>query len=303
MVVIRMSNKMRHDFDASSFISEEAASRFTQVSKHVVLNGRKVEFEELRKEDFDLTVYLNAEYDKATEMPPTPIHDPAAAAGASSSSRPSPSLQEVLDAILDMDTQYQPRQAIKGQALADFIVECTHSSKVGENKQAEWLLFVDGASGLQGSGTGIVLVSPEGETLEYSLRFAFSSTNNVAEYEALIAEMRIARKLEVTRLVVHSDSQLIVQQFQGQYETREQIMAQYLHKVKDLAQTFQSFQLTQINISLNGHADALSKLASTREITGGAVFVEMLHQPSIEEKEMIHKKQKDLRCGLQGLPS
>ncbi|XP_052197357.1 uncharacterized protein LOC127804524 [Diospyros lotus] len=188
--------------------------------------------------------------------------------------------------LSEYDIQYQPRQAIKGQALADFIVECTHSSKVGENEQAVWLLFVDGASGSQGSGAGIVLVSPEGDTLEYSLRFSFSSTNNVAEYEALIAGMRIAKKLKVTRLVAHSDSQLIMQQFQGQFETREQIMAQYLHKVKDLAQTFQSFQLTQINRSLNGHADALSKLASTREITGRAVFVEMLHHPSIEEKEV-----------------
>ncbi|XP_052176685.1 uncharacterized protein LOC127790989 [Diospyros lotus] len=117
--------------------------------------------------------------------------------------------------------EYQPRQAIKGQALVDFIVECTHSGKATENRQAEWLLFVDGASSSQGSGAGIVLISPEGETLEYSLRFAFPSTNNVAEYEALITGMRIAKKLEVARLVAHSDSQLIVQQFQGQYETRE----------------------------------------------------------------------------------
>ena len=70
------------------------------------------------------------------------------------------------------------------------------------------------------------------------MRFSFPSTNNVAEYEALIAGMKLARKLEVTQLIAHSDSQLIVQQFHGQYETREQVMAKYLYKVKELAQTF-----------------------------------------------------------------
>ena len=66
-----------------------------------------------------------------------------------------------------------------------------------------------------------MLVPPNGEALEYFMRFAFPSTNNVAEYEALIAGMKLARKLEVTQLIAHSDSHLIVQQFHGQYETRE----------------------------------------------------------------------------------
>ena len=95
--------------------------------------------------------------------------------------------------------------------MADFIVECTPSKEAEEKSGAEWLLFVYGASNSQGSRAGIVLISPEGEPLEYSLRFAFPSSNNVAEYETLIAGLRLARKLEVTQLIAHSDSQLIVQ--------------------------------------------------------------------------------------------
>ena len=68
----------------------------------------------------------------------------------------------------------------------------------GGDKQNEWLLFVDRASSSQGSRVGIVLIPPEGETLEYSLWFTFLISNNVAEYEALIAGMRLARKLEIT---------------------------------------------------------------------------------------------------------
>ena len=112
----------------------------------------------------------------------------------------------------EYDIQFQPQQAIKGQTLADFIMECTHSSNTEEDKQILlWLLFVDGASSSQGSGVGIVLIPPNGEALEYSMRFAFPSTNNVAEYEALIAGMKLVQELEVTQLIAHSDSQLIVQ--------------------------------------------------------------------------------------------
>ena len=107
-----------------------------------------------------------------------------------------------------------------------------------EDKQTEWLLFVDRASSWQGSRASIVLIPPNGEALEYFMQFAFLRTNNIAKYEALIAGMKLARKLEVTQLIAHSDSQLVVQQFQGQYKTREQVMAQYLCKVKELAQTF-----------------------------------------------------------------
>ena len=66
----------------------------------------------------------------------------------------------------------------------------------------------------------MVLISPEKEVLEYSLCFTFPSSNNAAEYEALLAGMRLAEKLEVKGLIAHSDSQLVVQQFQGTFEVR-----------------------------------------------------------------------------------
>ncbi|XP_052181973.1 uncharacterized protein LOC127794767 [Diospyros lotus] len=188
--------------------------------------------------------------------------------------------------LSEYDIQFHPRQAIKGQALTDFIVECTPSKEAKKESKIEWLLFVDGAVSSQGSGAGVVLIPPEEESLEYSLRFAFPTLNNVTEYEVLIASLRLARKLEVAQLIAHSDSQLIVQQYYRQYETREPVMGQYLQKVRALAQFFESFQLVQINRPLNGYADALSKLASTKETIGRTVYVEVLQRPSIEELEV-----------------
>ena len=94
--------------------------------------------------------------------------------------------------------------------MIDFIVECTLSKEAEEKSGAKWLLFVDGATSSQGNGAGIVLIPPEGEPLEYSLRFAFPSSNNVVEYETLTDGLRLARKLEVAQLIAYSDSQLIV---------------------------------------------------------------------------------------------
>ena len=90
--------------------------------------------------------------------------------------------------------------------MADFIVECTPSKEAEEKSGAKWLLFVDGAANSQGNGASIVLIPPEREPLKYSLRFVVLSSNNMAEYEALIASLRLARKLEVTQLIAHSDS-------------------------------------------------------------------------------------------------
>ncbi|XP_039140528.1 uncharacterized protein LOC120277749 [Dioscorea cayenensis subsp. rotundata] len=186
----------------------------------------------------------------------------------------------------EYDICFEPRQAIKGHALADFIVECTGDEELNKADKYIWKMFVDGASSSSWNGAGVVLISPEGDILEYSLRFAYLSSNNTAEYEALIAGMSLAKQLQVKRLIAHSDSQLVVQQFLGEYEVKELIIRQYLHKVKTLSKEFEEFQLLQVNRNSNSHADALSKLASSMETKGRIVHLEELQRPSIEEKNI-----------------
>ncbi|XP_039146852.1 uncharacterized protein LOC120284115 [Dioscorea cayenensis subsp. rotundata] len=190
----------------------------------------------------------------------------------------------------EYDICFEPRQAIKGQALADFIVECIGEEELNKVDEHIWKMFVDGASSSSGSRAGVVLISPEGDILDYSLRFAFLSSNNIAEYEALIVGMRLAMQLQVKRLMAHSDSQLVVQQFHGEYEAKEPIIRQYLHKVKTLSQEFEEFQLLQVNRNSNSHADALSKLASSMETKGRIVHLEELQRPSIKEKNIANIK-------------
>ncbi|GKC92001.1 reverse transcriptase domain-containing protein, partial [Tanacetum coccineum] len=61
------------------------------------------------------------------------------------------------------------------------------------------ILFTDGSSCTDGSGAGLIFTSPEGMEFTYALRFGFEATNNEAEYEALIAGLRIAEQMGVPR--------------------------------------------------------------------------------------------------------
>ncbi|GKD44572.1 reverse transcriptase domain-containing protein, partial [Tanacetum coccineum] len=97
---------------------------------------------------------------------------------------------------------YRSRMSVKGQVLANFIVErleegLDDSAKEEEPLPTQWTLFTDGSSCVDGCGAGVVLTDPEGTEFTYALRFQFEATNNEAEYEALIAGLRIAEKMGV----------------------------------------------------------------------------------------------------------
>ena len=83
-----------------------------------------------------------------------------------------------------------------------------------------WRLSVDGAANAQGSGAGLILTSPDGIDIEYALRFGFRTSNNEAEYEAVIDGLNLAYFMEVDQLEVCSDSQLVVKQIEDSYEAR-----------------------------------------------------------------------------------
>ncbi|GJS37933.1 reverse transcriptase domain-containing protein [Tanacetum coccineum] len=112
------------------------------------------------------------------------------------------------------DITYKLRSAIKGQVIADFIAETPRNDSPNEHKGAVtsrietqaktpiWTLYIDGASINEGSGAGLILTDPDGKEITYALRFEFSTSNNEAKYEALIAGLVLAIKIEVRHLQV-----------------------------------------------------------------------------------------------------
>ncbi|GJU96459.1 reverse transcriptase domain-containing protein [Tanacetum coccineum] len=143
------------------------------------------------------------------------------------------------------------------------------------------------AASAKGSGAGLVLISPTKTEYTYALRLNFESTNNQAEYEALLAGLRIAKKMGVQSLTVNVDSKLVASQINGNYEACKENMIRYLNKAREYIGCFKSFKIQNIPRNKNQKADVLSKLASvafnhlTKEI-----LVETLDVPSMDTEEI-----------------
>ena len=112
--------------------------------------------------------------------------------------------------LSEFDIRYKPRTAIKRQVLADFIMVFTSTEPTKTVQLASdlpiWRLSVDGATNAQGSGTGLILTSPDGINVEYALRLGFQASNNEAEYEDVIVGLNLAHSMEADLLEVCSDS-------------------------------------------------------------------------------------------------
>ena len=140
------------------------------------------------------------------------------------------------------DIRYKPKTVIKGQVLVEFAMEFT-SAELARNTQTTpdlpiWKLSVDGAGNAQGSSVELILTSSEGIDIEYALRFGFRASNNEVEYEAVIVGLNLAHSMEVDRLKVCSDSQLVIKKIEDIYEAKGEKMVLYHKKVRELLRKF-----------------------------------------------------------------
>ncbi|KAL0391257.1 UNVERIFIED_CONTAM: hypothetical protein Slati_4579300 [Sesamum latifolium] len=167
--------------------------------------------------------------------------------------------------LSEYDISYLSRTIIKAQDLAYFMSEMTGISLGDAPKEEKWLLHLNGSSTVQSSGAGIVITSPQGEDLEFAVKFDFKASNNEAEYEALMVGMKTTHEEGARHLIAYSHAQLVVKQVEGIYEAKEENMIQYLQQIVELKTSFESFQNVQILREENVKADCLSKLASALE--------------------------------------
>nr|GEW08257.1 hypothetical protein [Tanacetum cinerariifolium]GEW09776.1 hypothetical protein [Tanacetum cinerariifolium] len=147
------------------------------------------------------------------------------------------------------------RVSVKGQLLADFIVERPEEDssdtlmEVEEKLPEPWILFTDGSSCTDSSGAGLILTNPKG---------------------------------------ADADSRLVANQVNGTYVAKEVDMIRYPKKVKTLTNSFKAFSIRQIPRNENKKADALSKIASTSFAhLSKQVLVEELKEKSISKVEIL----------------
>ncbi|GKU96676.1 hypothetical protein SLEP1_g9888 [Rubroshorea leprosula] len=162
----------------------------------------------------------------------------------------------------EFEITFQQRSAIRAQALADFIVECTPCHSTPNPEPKDWTLYVDRASSNNGSGAGALLLGPDGYHSEHALKFNFDATNNMAEYEALLLGLQLALELKISAIQVYT-------------------------LVAKLKCKFQKFCLSKIPRAENEQADSLSKFASDSSLSSRSVFVEVLDEPNFMKPWMM----------------
>ena len=197
--------------------------------------------------------------------------------------------------------KFESTSTIQSRALAEFIAEWTPTpdEEIPETcipvKEAskEWLMYFDGAFSLQGAGAGVLLVAPTGEHLKYVVQMHFpkeQATNNTAEYEGLLAGLRIAADLGIKKLIVRGDSQLVVRQVNKNYQSP--LMEAYVDEVRKLEEHFDGLQMEHIPRAQNDIADGLSKCAALKLPVEPGIFVLKLTQPSVTPSTGQNKKRK-----------
>lgn len=149
----------------------------------------------------------------------------------------------------------------------------------GEARGSEgpYVLECDGASfGNPGhAGVGVRLAGPGGDTVGEISEPIGATTNNVAEYTALIRGLDLAKERGVRRIAIRMDSELVVRQVTGQYRTREAHLQDLLAQVTRRLRSFDAWTIESVPRGANARADALAKAgASRQEVEGGGTTQE-----------------------------
>ncbi|XP_050241072.1 uncharacterized protein LOC126689967 [Quercus robur] len=186
--------------------------------------------------------------------------------------------------LSEFDIRYQPRHAIKAQALADFIAEFTPRCNDEVQEDKNWVVHVDGSSTQHTGGIGVVLQSPEGDKLKHRVRLQYRPTNNEVEYEALLKGLELAKSVEAESVLVLGDSSLVMGQINGTYEAKEERMKKYLERVLQFVKKFKKTNFIQIPREENVEADTLAKEASATGTTDQ--YDEIQYVPSVDLPEV-----------------
>jgi ribonuclease HI len=163
-------------------------------------------------------------------------------------------------ALVEYDLTYEPIKVMKGQVMADFIIDhcvdlegsvCLTDGKV-------WKLFFDGSVCSEGQGIGCVIISPHGVEYELSIRLEFKCTNNQPEYEALLTGLETLVELGVLRAEVFGDSNIVVQQIKGESRCFNGRLNEYWEECLHLLNQFKKVSVGYIPREENMKANTLA---------------------------------------------
>lgn len=130
------------------------------------------------------------------------------------------------------------------------------------------IIYTDGgARGNPGpAGCGAVIYNEKKELLEGLSKFIGNTTNNQAEYQAVILGLKRAKELKVKDIDFFLDSELVVKQLRREYKIKNQDLASRFLEVYNLSQSFRKITYTHVRREFNKEADKLANEAMDRGV-------------------------------------
>lgn len=124
-------------------------------------------------------------------------------------------------------------------------------------------LFIDGASrGNPGpAGLGVVILDESGKKIKEVSKYLGETTNNVAEYSALVYALDEALMLKADEILVNVDSELVAKQLNGEYRVKDETIKLFFDKALHVLKSFKKFEIKHIDRSKNKEADKLANKA------------------------------------------
>lgn len=127
-------------------------------------------------------------------------------------------------------------------------------------------IYTDGgARGNPGpAGIGAVIKNESGETIAEISQYLGETTNNQAEYRAVVAAIEKARELGAEEIDFYLDSELVVRQLRGEYKVKNKDLAPLFVKIYNISLEFKRVTYKHIGRELNKEADRLANIAMNR---------------------------------------
>ena len=105
---------------------------------------------------------------------------------------------------------------------------------------------MDNASCQMGAGVCLQLRATTREMIEQAIQLNFPASNNETEYEAILAGVDLTKSVSSEKLIIRSDSQLVVGQVNRKYATRYQRIVKYSSLVRQRLGSFEAWKLQHI---------------------------------------------------------
>jgi ribonuclease HI len=130
----------------------------------------------------------------------------------------------------------------------------------------ELIIFTDGgARGNPGkAGVGVVIYNTKKETIFEASKYLGETTNNVAEYSALILALKKAKELKAEKITCYADSELMVKQLNREYKVKNAGLAPLFLEVYNLSLGFKQISYHHVRREQNKRADELANEAMDR---------------------------------------